>query len=61
MIYEFRTEDPEEAKMLTNAMKYHGILFELKHNFWRNWKHKPPKDYQEVLDKLKEQLEKYEN
>jgi len=47
------------------ADEHYDILFELKHNFWRKWKHADgSEDYikgiNEVLEQLREELRGYE-
>lgn len=56
MTYKFETEDKIEANILMKASDYYNILFELKYNFWRKWKHEKPKNPQEVLDELDKAL-----
>jgi hypothetical protein len=33
------TTDPEEAVLMLSANKLKMFIWELKHNFWRQWKH----------------------
>jgi len=39
MITKFIAETEAEAMMLLNAERMSMMLWELKHNFWRQWKH----------------------
>ena len=39
MIYKIETDDRNEAKTLVKAQDMASLLWEIKHNFWRKWKH----------------------
>ena len=39
MNYTITTNDLQEAKQLVKASDMALLLWELKHNFWRKWKH----------------------
>lgn len=62
MKFVIETEEPDEIHTLVNANKYEYTLHELKHNFWRKWKHHEGgsedfyKGVNEVLDVLQEEL-----
>jgi hypothetical protein len=34
-----KPKDAEEAIVMLSAYKMQNALWEIKHNFWRNWKH----------------------
>lgn len=64
MQYTFKTKDPDEARIQMAASDNYSILWELKHNFWRKWKHAEGseeyfKGVYEVLDALKEELKEF--
>jgi len=63
-IFTIETENEDELTPYTMATKMHGILWDLKHNFWRKWKHVDGseeylKGVTEVLDDLQEELKEY--
>lgn len=56
---EFDLDDPDDLEnfnIYCKALRNHFIIWELRHNFWRRWKHEDAKDGQEVLDALNEFL-----
>lgn len=64
--YDDETEDIESQFSLFHASRNYGILWELKHNFWRKWKHLPSsateeyiRGVEEVLEKLREEIEEF--
>lgn len=64
MKYTFKTKSSGEAKILMAASDNYILLWELKRNFWRKWKHAEGseeyfKGVYEVLDALKEELKEF--
>ena len=64
--FDDEAEDIETQFALFHASRNYSILWELKHNFWRKWKHLPEgsteeyaRGIDEVIERLKEYLEEF--
>lgn len=62
--FTIETDNLDELSVFQNAAANSFLLWELKHNFWRRWKHSEAEgDYRkgidEVLDALAEELKQY--
>jgi len=53
MNYTITTNDLQEAKQLVKVSDMALLLWELKHNFWRKWKHD---ESEFTLDNYKDEL-----
>ena len=59
MKYTIETEEKEDAAILIGAHDNYNILFELKHNFARKWKHADVVDGRDVLNSLSDILDEF--
>lgn len=54
MRLKIETDEVREAKMLVKAGDMASLLWEIKHNFWRKWKHKSDEEF--TLEDYREEL-----